>query len=248
MLKNRQLATLLWAGALLASSATVTQVAAGETEDNISKSLTEAIPGLIVDDVQPSEAKGLYEVSSSNGGTLYVTEDGQYLFTGDMLQVTPGGVANLSEKKRLDQRVDAMSEYGEEAAITYPAQGDEKASIAVFTDIDCPYCRKFHNEVPELNKLGITVRYYGFPRSGPNTPSFAKYVSVWCSEDQQAAMNDAKNGRGIESKSCENPVAEQYNLGRKIGVTGTPASVLENGQIVPGYRPAEKMAEALGLL
>ncbi len=220
---------------------------AGTTEDTIAAKLSDAIPQLDVTGVSKSEVPGLYEVSSSNSGTILVTEDGQYLLTGDVLRVTPQGIANLSEEKRLIQRSETLDAFGKEGVITYPAKGEEKASLAVFTDIDCPYCRKFHNEVPQLNEMGVTVNYYGFPRSGPNTPSFAKYVSVWCSDDQTAAMDAAKQGRSIDRQTCKNPVAEQYQLGQQIGVTGTPAIVLENGRMVPGYRPAQQLAEVLGL-
>jgi thiol:disulfide interchange protein DsbC len=221
---------------------------AGETEDAIADKLSAAIPQLNITGVSKSEVPGLYEVSSTNGGSILATEDGQYLLTGDVLKVTSQGIANLSEEKRLSERTQTLAEFGQEGIISYPAKGEQKASIAVFTDIDCPYCRKFHDEVPQLNDMGITVNYYGFPRSGPNTPSFAKYVSVWCSDDQQAAMDAAKQGRSIDSKTCENPVADQYQLGQQVGVTGTPAIILDNGQVVPGYRPAKQLAEVLGVL
>jgi thiol:disulfide interchange protein DsbC len=100
----------------------------------------------------------------------------------------------------------------------------------------------------ELNELGITVNYYGFPRSGPGTESFRKYVSVWCAEDPQAAMNNAKSGGAVKPADCANPVAEQYNLGRLVGVTGTPAIVLEDGTLMPGYVPAKTLARGLGIL
>mgnify|MGYP005844298533 CR=1 FL=1 len=233
---------------LILAAAFSTVTSAGTKEDEIASRLSDAIPQIDITGVSKSEAPGLYEVSSSNGGTIFVTADGQYLMTGDMLKVTANGIANLSEEKRLVDRVETLNSFGHGGLISYPAKGKEKASLAVFTDIDCPYCRKFHGEVPQLNELGISVHYYAFPRSGPNTPSFAKYESVWCSDDQQSAMDAAKQGRSIDRKTCENPVGEQYRLGQQVGVTGTPAIILENGRIVPGYRPAKQMAEAAGVL
>lgn len=221
---------------------------AGEVEDRIAERLAGAVPGLTVSSVRESEAKGLYEVQSNNGETIYTTEDGQYLLTGDLLKITDTGIANVTEQARAGQRLAAMEAYGSEGLITYPASGEEKAVINVFTDIDCPYCRKLHNEMPQLNDYGITVNYYAFPRSGPGTPSFKKYISVWCAEDQQAAMDAAKSGKAVESASCENPVLEQYRLGGRVGVTGTPAILLEDGNMVRGYVPAENLAKGLGLL
>ena len=150
--------------------------------------------------VKESEAKGLYQVQSNNGETIYATKDGQYLMTGDLLKVTDQGIANVTEAARAEARKAALTEFGDESAISFPAK-NEKAVVSVFTDIDCPYCRKLHAEVSQLNDYGITVKYYAFPRSGPNTASFRKYESVWCSEDPQAAMTAAKAGESIEPVS-----------------------------------------------
>ncbi|MCL7944313.1 DsbC family protein [Marinobacter sp. ATCH36] len=245
LINNLFKSCLLFVAAAVAGA---TAVHAGEVEDTIAEKLTAAVPGLKISEVRESEATGLYEVYSNNGDTIFTTADGQYILTGDLLKVTSNGIANVSEQGRASQRARAMDEFGDRGLISYAAKGEEKASVAVFTDIDCPYCRKLHDEVPQLNEMGITVHYYGFPRSGPNTRSFRKYISVWCADDQQAAMDAAKQGREVEDQSCENPVADQFRLGGRVGVTGTPAIVLEDGNMVRGYVPAEKLAEGLGLL
>jgi len=223
-------------------------VVAGDAEERIGERLAESVPGLKVTSIQESEAAGLYEVRSSNGETVYTTADGTYLLTGDLLKITDSGIVNVTEASRAEARVSQMAEYGANGIISYPAKGEQKAVVDVFTDIDCPYCRKLHDEVPELNDYGITVNYYAFPRSGPGTASFKKYISVWCADDQQAAMDAAKAGDSVPQKTCENPVEAQFRLGNQVGVTGTPAIVLEDGKMVRGYLPARKLAEGLGLL
>lgn len=233
---------------LMVSLASASVVNAGETEDIIAKRLAEAVPGLTVVSVRESEAEGLYEVQSNNGDTIYTTQDGVYLLTGDLLKITGNGIANVTEEARAKTRKRQMADFGDEGLISYPAKGEQKAVVDVFTDIDCPYCRKLHDEIPELNSYGITVNYYAFPRSGPGTPSFRKYESVWCSEDQQGAMDAAKGGKSVSPKTCDNPVGAQYRLGGQVGVTGTPAIVLEDGNMVRGYVPARNLAEGLGLL
>jgi len=233
---------------LLAGAVFAVPALAGEVEDAIAKRLADAVPRLQVLSVKPSEAQGLYEVQSNNGETIYTTADGQYLLTGDLLKLTDDGITNVTEESRARDRRDMMAKEDIKDAISFPAKGEEKAVISVFTDIDCPYCRKLHAEVPQLNDYGITVNYYGFPRSGPGTPSFAKYVSVWCSDDPKAAMDAAKQGQSVAPASCENPVLEQFLLGKEVGVTGTPAIVLDDGHMVRGYVPAETLAKGLGLL
>lgn len=236
------------AAGLVLSLAGVSVVSAAEVEDRIAKQLMVAVPGLNVTSVRESEATGLYEVQSNNGDIIYTTADGGYLLTGDLLKITGSGIANVSEASRAGQRKAQMAAFGGKGIISYPAKGEQKAVIDVFTDIDCPYCRKMHAEVPELNEYGVTVNYYGFPRSGPGTPSFLKYESVWCADDQQAAMDAAKAGKTIAPNSCDNPVAAQYRLGGQVGVTGTPAILLEDGNVVRGYVPARSLAEGLGIL
>ncbi|MDX1754460.1 MAG: DsbC family protein [Marinobacter sp.] len=220
---------------------------AGEIEEAIAARLSESLPALGQVVVEPTPAPGLYKVVSEQNELIYTTEDGQFLISGELLQLTDDGLVSLSENARAEIRVAAMNKLGQEGLIRFPAEGEQKAQINVFTDIDCGYCRKLHTEVPQLNAMGITVNYYAFPRSGPNTASFAKYESVWCADDQRAAMNAAKRGERVAAASCENPVLAQYQLGRQLGVTGTPAIVLEDGNMIRGYVPAEQLAKGLGV-
>lgn len=224
------------------------QATAEDRSAAIREQLAAKLPGLKIASVQASSAPGLYEVQAKNGDTVYATEDGQFLLTGDLLQLNANGLTNVTEARRAEQRAQALADFGDKSAIIFPAKGKQKAEISVFTDIDCPYCRKLHSEVDQLNDMGITVKYYAFPRSGPNTPSFSKYVSVWCSDDQQKALTEAKQGVRVAAKSCDNPVRAQFELGNRIGVTGTPAIVLEDGNMIRGYVPADKLAQGLGLM
>ncbi|MNG22971.1 Thiol:disulfide interchange protein DsbC precursor [compost metagenome] len=113
----------------------------------------------------------------------------------------------------------------------------------MFTDTDCGYCQKLHSEVPELNRLGVEVRYVAFPRQGLQSPAYKELVSVWCAKDRQGAMNLAKTRQEVPAAECDNPVAKQYALGQMIGVSGTPAIVLANGKLIPGYQPAPQLAK-----
>lgn len=220
----------------------------GGAEQEIRDRLEQSIPGLKVTGVASSQIDGLYEVSTNNPDMIYATEDGKYFLVGDLYQVGEQGLSNVTEQGRAQARAKRMAKVDHDDMISFAPEGDVKAEIYVFTDIDCPYCRKLHQDVPRLNELGIQVNYLGYPRSGPGTPSFKKYVSVWCAEDSQAAMDQAKNGGSISPASCENPVEDQFQLGGEVGVTGTPAIVLEDGNMIRGYVPADRLAQGLGLL
>lgn len=123
------------------------------------------------------------------------------------------------------------------------APKNPKTHITVFTDTDCGYCQKLHSEVPQLNRLGVEVRYVAFPRQGMGSHGANTLTSVWCAKDRQDAMNKAKAREDLAAASCETPIAKQYELGQMIGVQGTPAIILANGQMIPGYQPAAQLAE-----
>jgi len=122
-----------------------------------------------------------------------------------------------------------------------------KRVMNIFTDIDCGYCRKLHNEMSQLTAAGIQVRYFAFPRAGINSASYNKYVNVWCADDRNAAMDTAKAGANVPTKSCDNPIADTHRLGKEIGLRGTPMLVYDDGTIVNGYKPANVLIAEMGL-
>ncbi|MDX1452120.1 MAG: DsbC family protein [Oleiphilaceae bacterium] len=230
--------------ALLAVS--VAQVQAGEKE--IRASLAKAIPSLEITAVEKSEIDGVYRLESNNNQVLFTNSDGSYFIAGELYGTGGGQLVNLTEERREQLRSEQLAAIPTSEKITFPAKGKTKARIAVFTDIDCGYCRKLHNEVPRMNELGIEVSYLAYPRAGLGSGSYKKIVSAWCADDKLQAMTDAKAGKRIPELNCENPVAAQFELGQQMGVSGTPAIFLEDGTLIPGYMPAERLAKGLGLL
>jgi thiol:disulfide interchange protein DsbC len=217
-------------------------------EKEITNALLKAVPQIQIKEIRPSKISGMYEVEDQTGQILFSNEDGSYLITGELYSTTSGSLQNLSEQRRQEARMGQLSSVTANEKITFPAKGETKAKIAIFTDIDCGYCRKLHTEVPRMNELGIEVSYLAFPRAGVGSSSYDKAVSVWCADDRLKAMTDAKAGRSVASATCDNPVAKEYNLGNQMGVTGTPAILLEDGTLVPGYVPADQLAQGLGIL
>lgn len=216
---------------------------------DIAKRLKQSRPDLPVLDVKKSDLPGFYEVTIGPGQVLFVSEDGKHFLTGDLYQVNDKGFVNLSEQSRDAMRQKLIGDMPESKMVVFsPPKDKVKATVTVFTDIDCPYCRKFHQEVPELNKLGIKVRYLAYPRAGIHSSSYNKIVSAWCSDDPKKALTEAKQGEPIPAKTCKNPVAEEFALGNEVGVTGTPSLVFEDGTLVPGYMPAKALAKRMGVI
>jgi thiol:disulfide interchange protein DsbC len=190
---------------------------------------------------------GLFQVVLASGERLYTVEDGRFLLTGDLYEVSENEIVNLTEMQRNGERLAAIEALNPDDIISFAPAGETKKVVYAFTDIDCGYCRKLHDEVQDYTDLGIEIRYLAFPRAGVGSASFQKYVSAFCAADNKQSLTDAKAGREIPTLNCENPVAAQYELGRMLGVSGTPSLILDSGQMVPGYVPAADLARQLGL-
>ena len=190
---------------------------------------------------------GLFQVVLASGERLYTVEDGRFLLTGDLYEVSENEIVNLTEMQRNGERLAAIEALNPDDIISFAPTGETKKVVYAFTDIDCGYCRKLHDEVQDYTDLGIEIRYLAFPRAGVGSASFQKYVSAFCAADNKQSLTDAKAGREIPTLNCENPVAAQYELGRMLGVSGTPSLILDSGQMVPGYVPAADLARQLGL-
>jgi len=190
--------------------------------------------------IKESKLPNIYEVMYGTE-VVYFSVDGKYFIAGDMIDLETR--SNLSDVAKESVRNDMMTKV-DYKPVVFKAK-DEKHKLTVFTDIDCGYCAKLHREMADINSKGITVEYLMFPRAGLKSKSYEKAVSMWCSDDQHTAMTDAKERREISSKTCDNPVSDQYLLGQQVGVTGTPALVTSAGKLIPGYMPADRLLALL---
>lgn len=235
------------ASLMLSSINAYAQISQAE-KDSIAKKFASVRPELVVSDVEETDIDGMYLLNFSGKGTVYYVPKGDYFFTGDLLQINGSRFVNVKEKRMEKPRKAAIAAIDKNEMIIYPATGKKKASITVFTDVDCGYCRKLHKEMAQINDLGIEVRYLAYPRAGINSPSYNKVVSAWCSDNKQDALTKLKNGQPVYTSACkDNPVAQHFILGNRLGVTGTPAMIMESGELLPGYLPAKDLAAALGI-
>lgn len=208
----------------------------------IRKSLQAIQPDLPIEAIAESQMPGLYQIQLKGGRQLYASADGQFLMQGYLFQIKGGKAVNLTEQHETQAIGKEINGIPSKEMVIFAAE-PAKTHITVFTDTDCGYCQKLHSEVPELNRLGVEVRYVAFPRQGLESPAYKELVSVWCAKDRQAAMNLAKTRQEVPAAECDNPVAKQYALGQMIGVNGTPAIVLANGKLIPGYQPAAQLSK-----
>ncbi len=247
-----RLIVLLLVSLALIAGAPGLSVAADDMAE-IKQSLKALVPGLEVDSISPSAVDGLYEVVFGTrvfgSRVFYISADGRYFLQGNIFDTkTKVGLTEAKETSlragETSLRVGLIQSMDESDMIVF-APESPKHTITVFTDIDCGYCRKMHREMQAYNDAGIAVRYAAFPRSGPDTPSYFKAVSVWCGEDKKALMTQAKNGDKFAQTKCESPIDAHMEVASKIGISGTPTIILEDGTLMPGYVPAKRLLQAL---
>lgn len=220
---------------------------AGDVSAAINKSMSVIDDRIIVEDIRPSPVSGVVEVAISGGEFAYATEDAEYIFWGRLIKVQDDHYIDMTESRIEEMRKGLLADLDHGEAISFFADGIEKYSIYVFTDISCGYCRKFHEEVGEINKAGVTVHYLGFPRAGPESEVRHAMDNLWCAEDPGAALTKAKASGEIPEKAvlCRSPVVSQFILGHRLKVSGTPAIYTPDGRQIGGYLTAKEVIDAL---
>ena len=213
----------------------------------ISSKINAVLPdGMSVQSIKESQIENLFIVDIGDLQPIYASKNGEFFFygelyevNGNMLQNTTKDEINLKLKSILDE---ALSK---DDFISFKSK-NEKYRVTIFTDVDCGYCRKFHNEIKDFNDLGITVNYVAFPRSGLDSISYNKIVTAWCSEDPKSTLTKMKQGKDVQLSLCQDhPVETHFLLGQKIGITGTPAIIKSDGELLPGYLPPEELLNRL---
>ena len=238
-----KLKSLIGALALVAAGAVL---AGSDAGSKITELLKSRLGGVEVSQPKPTPVPGIYQ-AEFGGKIAYLTEDGRYAFVGDLIDLK--NQVNLSEQVRREVARKAIEAVPLKDKAVYPAEGKTRTVLNVFTDTSCPYCKKLHQEVPQLQKAGIEVRYLPYPRGSSRGPGYQALKQVWCADDKARAMNIAK---GVESGSLPSGdcaegamVDKGYDLGNQLGVDGTPALFTENGQKISGYVPAQQLIPML---
>ncbi|MDC9715272.1 MAG: DsbC family protein [Gammaproteobacteria bacterium] len=195
--------------------------------------------------IEKTPFKGVYEVIMQDPiQSFFVSADGQYLIQGDIIDLTTRQkMSNSGKVQQLKKSL--LDSVKDKDKIIYPAK-DEKYVVHVFTDVDCPFCKKLHAQMPKMNTLGITVKYLAAPLASLHPKAQGKMEKIWCAKDRKKAMHNYKAKNIMpNSDDCENPVTQQLLLSQQLGVNGTPAIFLSDGTHFPGYMPANRLLQAI---
>ncbi|NKF51428.1 bifunctional protein-disulfide isomerase/oxidoreductase DsbC [Shewanella sp. WXL01] len=229
---------------LIFSPVTLAANSTGSIEDKLTEQLVDKLNVDVVS-MEKAPIEGLYQAVTKQG-MLYISEDGSKLIHGNIYALD-NNMENLSDTAfnaaMAAPRLEMLKPF-EKDMLVYKAK-NEKYVVTVFTDVDCGYCRKLHNEMQGYNDLGITIRYLAYPRRGVPSANADEMQAVWCAKDPLKAMTEAKSGGNVKAASCDVDISKQFYLGQQFGISGTPAIVLENGSVIPGYQPPERLLKTL---
>lgn len=226
---------------LITSLLTSFTVAAGTeaSSDDAAKlkqALARSMPNIEPSKISMTPVTGLYEVIVGSQ-VVYMSIDARYMIEGDLIDLKTK--TNVSEEAKSAIRLSALDRLGADNMLVYKPK-NVKDTITVISDINCTYCRRLHSEIPVYLANDVEVRYVFMSERGSGA-GMKKTVSVWCADNQQQALNKAKAGADVEEKTCDNPIKLHAALSRDLGVRGTPAIILEDGQLLPGYVQADKL-------
>jgi thiol:disulfide interchange protein DsbC len=220
------------------------KVAPGSAAERARDAILKVNPQVQIDQISSSALPGFQE-AIIGGQVVYVSDDGRYLLQGAAYDIEHK--RNLAEETMAKVRHRLMASMPVSQRIVF-APPNPKYTVTVFTDVECGYCRKLHSQIADYNREGIAVEYVAFPRMGLGSDDYRKMVAVWCAADPRRALTDAKNDRPVPYRNCKNPVAMQYSLGQKMGLTGTPMILAEDGTQLGGYIPPDQLRQALDKL
>lgn len=228
---------------LVVSSWSFAQDAAKTPEEQLRESMARLAPDMPITAIAESVMPGVYEVVSG-AQVFYLTPDGRYMLEGSIIDLEER--VDISEQRRGSLQMSLINEIPEDQMLVFNNKdGNAERSITVFTDTDCGYCQKLHQEITAITDAGIKVRYLLFPRAGIESASSQELQSVWCASDQQEAMTIAKTGGQVPSATCENPIENHMAIARQVGLRGTPLIYLDNGIKIPGYQPAAELIKQI---
>lgn len=201
--------------------------------ETLKSNLSKQYPNIQVTNIQPTEMSGLYSANLDNQ-IIYLDENAEHMFIGSMVRLKDQ--KNLTKDLVLKQNSIDWKQLSLKDAIK-TVKGNGKRQLAIFSDPNCPYCKKLEAELDKLND--VTIYTFIYPLK---TQSIAVSKQVWCEANPAYAWkNLLQKNVQPKAKTCANPIDRNLELGRKLGVQGTPTLIFGNGLKMVGGRSAEEI-------
>ncbi|WP_058356203.1 DsbC family protein [Vitreoscilla massiliensis] len=229
------------------STSTAKPAVAGDmtsVKKNIQAALEQAYPEqkVQIKSVEASPVAGLYEVVVFPNQVVYMDGSGDYMFVGNLLDVKKK--VNLTEEKTADlNRIDYKALPFDSAIKEVRGNGQYK--VAVFSDPDCPFCKKLEHEIAQMTD--VTIYTFLMPIDSLHPQATEKSIQLWCQPNRTEAWTKwIRDGVApAQVPVCDNPVEKLAKLSESFGFNGTPTIVYPNGKIQSGYMPKADFEAAL---
>ncbi|WP_227428943.1 disulfide isomerase DsbC N-terminal domain-containing protein [Psychrobacter sp. I-STPA6b] len=191
--------------------------------------------------------------ATGEGIPFLVSKDGKYFSEGEISVIKDGQFTGLDTEFEQRKNKDIFAKLDEAQLITYPAQGTPKATIYVATDIHCPYCRRLHRLIPQLNAKGVTVKTIGYPAY---EESFEPMRQIWCEQDstrrrqlfdQAMTHNPEQMALNHCTDSQTNLLMGNRDLSAGLAVFATPAIYREDGTLYDANFEHPEFLQFLGV-
>ncbi|MEW6542474.1 MAG: DsbC family protein [Nitrospirota bacterium] len=233
-----------WAGEreapiLVAPGSSPTPQPTDPAQATLLQRLQAVMPEVAVDWIKPGPIPGLYTMKAGRS-IVYMDASGRYLFA--------GGIFDLQAQVNLTALVQGQEAVAQlwggplaDLAIPLGEADRPDKEIAVFDDVDCPYCKRLHPEIDKLVQAGWRVWVLLYPVQKLHPHAYSKSVGIWCAEDRPDALRRVWSGERAGEKNCAHPLDRIQALAQQVGVAGTPTMVLKSGIVIQGYHNAESI-------
>lgn len=222
--------------ALLAASSYAGDAPA-DVAKSIAANLKQRYPATRIDQVVPSPLPGIYEVVMGRN-VAFSDAEGRYFIFGHLYDMQSQRDLTAERKEAL-AKID-WSVLPLENSIKFVSGKGERV-LAVFSDPDCPYCKKVEAELAKLDN--VTIYLFPFPIQSLHPNAVAMSTVIWCAKDRAQAWRDALTGGKLVGKGdCENPIAANVALAERLGINGTPTLIARDGRLLPGAASADRIS------
>jgi thiol:disulfide interchange protein DsbC len=209
----------------------------------LARKLSKGLPEYRIVRISPSGVDGILEVLMEDNRIIYVETSGKHLFNGHLFDLD-------AHEDLTERRIEALTRIDVKQLPLADAfdivHGDGKRQLYLFEDPDCPYCRKFEEQLAKINN--VTLHIFLFPLTSIHPHAYEHALGVWCAKDRQKTWAD-KMMKGIDPPAvakCANPIDRNLSLGDKIHIDGTPTIVFADGRVRAGMMSAEDLEHMLG--
>ena len=211
-------------------------------ENSLIQIIKKTYPELTVKNIEKINFNDLYEVYIGNQ-IIYTNDNFDFLIVEGRV-VDPKTRNDLTEL-RLDElsRVNFSDLPLSDAIKVVKGNGERK--IAIFSDVDCPYCKRLERE-ELINIDNVTIYTFLYPLA-IHPKAKAKSQKIWCSSDRTKAWNAYILNDTLPKNSgeCKTPINKIVKLGKDLGIASTPTIILSNGRRIPGAIPYKQLEEYL---